>query len=342
MGLDRGARKPFRVVRDKADSGDRRSARDVIVGVVVLAAVAGATVLTLIRHADLAPLFAFTGAILVALLTAYWTQRRLTQDLTAADGRLVKQLQAETERQAQQLQHEVDRQARQHNHDRQRAEIDDLRAALGDALVAAYRAREAILDHPDRYYDTDQRDRSAEAIRETEAQLAKLQVRLGKDHPISISFATMANCAISLHRLRSEGAATTIPNFTNDPTVMMWGNAYTECVRLAQLRVGSRGRPVARRAPSRDLTIAVSPNRSQPASRRQDGSDRPTRDLAAQASPREHQGSSDRAGPGSAGIHLTLGTSSPAGLKGCDGRADHSIKHDDRLGVTRPSFARLP
>jgi uncharacterized protein with PIN domain len=211
-----------------------------IVGMVALAAVAGATVLTLLRHAGLGPLLAFTAAIFVALLTAYWTQRRLTQELTAANSRLAAQLDAETERQAQQLQHEADRQVQQHNHERQRAEIDDLRAVLGDALVAAYRAREAILEHPDRFYDVDQRDRSAEAIRETEAQLAKLQVRLGKDHPISSSFATMADCAISLHRLRTEGAATTIPNFTNDPTVTMWGMAYTECVRLAQLRVGSR------------------------------------------------------------------------------------------------------
>lgn len=118
------------MARDKVDSGGRRSARDVIVGAVALAAIVGATVLTLVRHADLAPLFAFTGAILVALLTAYWTQGRLTQELTAANGRLVKQLQAETERQAQQLQHEADRQARRHNHERQRAEIDDLRAGL--------------------------------------------------------------------------------------------------------------------------------------------------------------------------------------------------------------------
>jgi hypothetical protein len=83
--------------------------------------VAGAAVLligaaayvALNSKSNVAALLAFSAAIFVALLTAYWTQRRLSQELAAADRRQAAQLQAETERQAQTLEEERQRQAQQ-------------------------------------------------------------------------------------------------------------------------------------------------------------------------------------------------------------------------------------
>jgi C4-dicarboxylate-specific signal transduction histidine kinase len=76
---------------------------DGAVAVVAVGAVAGATYLGLNTKTNVAAILAFTAAIFVALLTAYWTQRRLSQELIAARARLAEQLTAETERQAQQL-----------------------------------------------------------------------------------------------------------------------------------------------------------------------------------------------------------------------------------------------
>jgi exonuclease VII large subunit len=211
---------------------------DTVVGTTAVVTVGGATALTVVRHDDVAPLLAFTAAIFVALLTAYWTQRRLTQELAAANSRLATQLDAETKRQAQQLAHEIERQLNQHRHEQRRAEIDDLRSVLGDALVAAYRARETIIDNPDTRYDDDQQRRAVSAVRETETQLTKLQIRLGKKHAITSSFATMANAALALHRHRVRESVM-VAREMNDPIILAWGSAYADCVRLAQERVGS-------------------------------------------------------------------------------------------------------
>jgi ABC-type nickel/cobalt efflux system permease component RcnA len=90
---------------------------------VAAGAIVGATILGLNAKSNVAAVLAFTAAVLVALLTAYWTQRRLSQELRAADRRQVRQLDAENARQAQQLEAENLRHAQALDAERQRLEL---------------------------------------------------------------------------------------------------------------------------------------------------------------------------------------------------------------------------
>ena len=94
-----------------------RELTEVDAGVVggAVALVAGATHLGLNANTNVAAILTFTGAIFVALLTAYWTQRRQSQQLAADQQRL--QLQLE--------------------HERERLDLLDLRAVLEEALAAS-------------------------------------------------------------------------------------------------------------------------------------------------------------------------------------------------------------
>ncbi len=114
-------------------------------GTVAAGAIVGATILGLNAKSNVAAVLAFTAAVLVALLTAYWTQRRLSQELRAADRRQVRQLDAENARQAQQLEAENLRHAQaldaerqrlelQLAHDRRLHDLEELRKLL-DAIV---------------------------------------------------------------------------------------------------------------------------------------------------------------------------------------------------------------
>ncbi len=180
----------LKLVFRKADGG---------VIAVAASAVAGATYLGLNAKANVAAILAFTAAIFVALLSAYWTQRRLNQELAAADQQQARQLAAETARQAQQLDAETQRQAQQLEaeadrlrlqlaHDRQLHDLSELRSVLDDAVAAVEVARNSFT-HLGRVYLREPYDEDEGRVvyddlmmkrRSVEKALARITVR-GQD-----------------------------------------------------------------------------------------------------------------------------------------------------------------
>jgi hypothetical protein len=109
---------------------------EVLVGGGVVIVTAGtATAAAVTAHNALAPILAFVGVILVALLTAYFTKRRQEDQLLAERDRQDAALVAENER----LQHQL-------AHDRQLHDLAELRSVIDEALQNAEVAKNWFLD----------------------------------------------------------------------------------------------------------------------------------------------------------------------------------------------------
>lgn len=142
-------------VEDSAPRSDDRVGRsDVVAGLSAVAVVGGATYLGLTTKANVAAILAFATAVFVALLTAFWTQRRLDHELRAEQKRLELRL----------------------KHDRAQADLLDLRVVLEEALAAIDEAF-----HPMRVLwqnGVDETDDVDHAMRRVSAQLDRLHIRL--------------------------------------------------------------------------------------------------------------------------------------------------------------------
>lgn len=161
------------------------------------------------------PILAFVGVIMVALLTAWTTDRRQRRQLEAERDRLEVQLQ----------------------HERSQVDLADLRGVLAEALADSNRARQAAINA---YIRTELRDAANPAMQEMETSLDRMRIRLGKEDPIVQSFERMGNAAHALLRQTAPGPIQASAQLLSLPQIRMWGEAYHEYVDLAQQRVGSR------------------------------------------------------------------------------------------------------
>ena len=168
-------------VEDSAPRSDDRVGRsDVVAGLSAVAVVGGATYLGLTTKANVAAILAFAAAVFVALLTAFWTQRRLDHELRAEQKRLELRL----------------------KHDRAQADLLDLRVVLEEALAAIDEAF-----HPMRVLwqnGVDETDDVDDAMRRVSAQLDRLHIRLGHDDPVVKAHTAMGNALFRMRRLTNE------------------------------------------------------------------------------------------------------------------------------------------
>jgi hypothetical protein len=183
------------------------------------------------------------------LLTAYWTQRRLSQELGAAKVRLAEQLAAETERQAQQLAAEQQRLQLQLEHERERLDLVDLRAVLEEALAASDAVFAALRLA---WHGKIPANEAKDAIGPFSAQLDRLHIRLGHFDPIVTAHTKIGNALIEMRQLIDESYVgyETDPSAAEPPlpedvahwddVLIRWHAAYHEYVDFAAQRVGSR------------------------------------------------------------------------------------------------------
>jgi hypothetical protein len=192
--------------------------QDGIVGGVVVIVTAGTATAVAVAHSnELGPILAFIGVILVALLTAYFTQRRQADQLSAERERLATQL----------------------GHERAEADLADLRVVLEDSLAAVDLARQGLLDA---WLSGSGADGSL--LANVNIQVGRLHVRLGKDDPIVKAFQTMGDVLFAIHRQPppSPMPTTAAALIKSVPELTVWGRAYAEYIQLAESRVGSRTR----------------------------------------------------------------------------------------------------
>ena len=188
---------------------------DGAVAVGAVGVVAGGTYLGLNTKTNTAAILAFAAAIFVALLTAYWTQRRLSQELGAAKARLALQLSSEDER------HRDDLAFQRGETDRGevRSILDSLAAHLFEMEDAAREARAAALFLVEDDDVADLADWQRERLRDwqrerlesrrdrldSEAEavvrdMQRLNLRLGKDGELLVRTATLMRVhATSVH-----------------------------------------------------------------------------------------------------------------------------------------------
>jgi hypothetical protein len=112
--------------------------------IVITAGTAGAAAVS--HPSNLAPILALIGVILVALLTAYFTRRRQTDQLKAERDRHDATLAAENKRHDATLAAENERLERQLDHERQLQDLAELRSVIDEALQNAELAKNAFLD----------------------------------------------------------------------------------------------------------------------------------------------------------------------------------------------------
>jgi hypothetical protein len=179
----------------------------VVIGAAAVAVAASTT--------ETGPILAFVAALMVALITAYTTNRRQQRSLDEERDRLATQL----------------------RHERHLADLADLRAVLEESLAAANRARQAVLEG---WWDSAKKEAGGRAVGELEAQLDRLHVRLGKEEAIVKAYTTMGNVTHALNRLPPPPQQPTRDEVLSMPEILTWGQAYHHYVDLAQARVGSQ------------------------------------------------------------------------------------------------------
>lgn len=161
------------------------------------------------------PILAFIGVIMVAVITAWTTDRR----------------------QHRQLQDERDRLNARIEHERSQADLADLRLVLADALAASNSARQAAINA---YIKPELRDAANPSMQEMEMSLDRMRIRLGKEDSIVRAFEGMGNAAHALLRTTAPNPVQATAQLLSLPQIVDWGKAYHRYVELAQQRVGSR------------------------------------------------------------------------------------------------------
>jgi hypothetical protein len=158
---------------------------------------------------------ALAGVIVVALIAAVTAQWRLHVQLDREDKRLSMQL----------------------SHDRAQSELADLRTVLEEALSAAARANFSV---GQAWVRGEVSPDSTDALSCAQMQLDRLQIRLGRDHPIVNEYVQMTDSMFALQRRPRPSSPTgDIPaTAMNTPELRAWGQAYHQYVALARDRVG--------------------------------------------------------------------------------------------------------
>jgi uncharacterized membrane protein len=189
--------------------------RDQIAATLVVVAVAAGAIAWADSTKQAGPILAFIGIIVVAVITAWTTDRRQHR-----------QLEDERERLSTRLEHE-----------RSQADLVDLRIVLADALAASNAARQAAINA---YIKPELRDQANPAMHEMEMSLDRMRIRLGKKDPIVEAFERMGNAAHALLRATAPGPVQASAELLSLPEIIEWGKAYHRYVDQAQKRVGSR------------------------------------------------------------------------------------------------------
>ncbi len=134
------------------------------------------------------------AAAILAGVAAVTTNRRQTKGLKDAGERQERELTADAERQRRELNARAEEQKRQLNHARELSDLADLRqlldeaaAALNDAVDASHRLHVAAGEHGSSLAHNP-RDEVANYGRRLVTLNARLQVRLGKDDPVTVHF----------------------------------------------------------------------------------------------------------------------------------------------------------
>lgn len=161
-------------------------------GTVVVAAV---TVVGASATAKTAPILAFAGAILVALVTAYTANRRQVQALNAESQRLARQLE----------------------HDRELADLADTRKVCDDAVVALHDASVALsgLERAFVNYGSGFREKMPNAVPDAESAtetLRSIRGRLGVRLPQDNAAVAAFEAAHDATREATNAAATQDPS----------------------------------------------------------------------------------------------------------------------------------
>ena len=171
-------------VRD-VDRGDALGAGAVVV-------VAGGAVAASSQSDAVGPYLTFAGAILVAFITAYTTNRRQRKQLEADERRQIKELVGEETR--------LDRQLRQ---DRELRDVEHMRVLLDEANTALGRADELLRnwlmerDWPVEKKESASGDDLVAQQRELSNTRRRVQLRPASDHPILQSYEAVADALIS-------------------------------------------------------------------------------------------------------------------------------------------------
>jgi len=189
--------------------------RDEIATVLVVAGVAAGAIAWADSTKQTAPILAFIGVILVAVITAWTTDRRQHRQLGDERKRLSTRLE----------------------HERSQADLADLRTVLANALAASNAARQAAINA---YIKPELRDEANPAMQEMEMSLDRMRIRLGKEDPIVEAFEGMGNAAHALLRATAPSPVHASAQLLSLPQITEWGKAYHRYVELAQQRVGSR------------------------------------------------------------------------------------------------------
>lgn len=146
-----------------------------------------------------APILAFVGALLVALLTAYSAHRLQAASLAAEDKRQQRALSEESARQRQQL-----------RHDRQLHDLRDLREVVESSL-GAYDAmfEVALFVLAARTANDPEPDGTEEqwkvAMRAMDEAINKIEIRLGDQDPILVAQRQLVQASHEIWNAASEG-----------------------------------------------------------------------------------------------------------------------------------------
>lgn len=151
-------------------------------------------------------LVAIGGAIIVALITAVTTDRRLARQLDAEAKRQERAIEAQEQRQTTELEAADERHRAALGAERDLADLADERALLDEIAVAIYRANDAVGDVAlvirrgwSAVQEGSERAALNERGREIDALTARAGIRFSKDEPLlkSLNFAGAWLAAIS-------------------------------------------------------------------------------------------------------------------------------------------------
>lgn len=218
------------------DRGDAAGAATVVI-------VAGGAVAAASQSGNVGPYLTFAGAILVALITAWTTNRRQRKQLEAEDRRLGTQLADGRERLRQELRAEKERLELQSDNERQLRDLDQVRALLDevaaayvrmvDLLVVAYGNREAG-QHDAEEVPTAGSGTALVALR---ALQFRFILRFFPDHPF------VASLGKTINGLSAMRGAVTTERWTEstrrawaearEAATTEWGNFSSTAIRLA-------------------------------------------------------------------------------------------------------------
>ena len=173
---------------------------------VVVVVVGGGTVAAAAGTSTAGPVLAFVGAILVALITWYATDRRQRRLIAADERRHRAELEAQERRHAAQL-----------AHDRSLRDLDELRRFLDDAAEAfeavvrrvseLFRLKLVTDEHPDgdlgiRIFDLEKND--GDEFFHLLAVTRRMYLRFPPGHPISAAYEDAAHGLIDEHKALAE------------------------------------------------------------------------------------------------------------------------------------------